>query len=189
MVVVALGLPMDIRQADSTDLQLCAAVSPASQSTHVWQLRLAYDPVAGQSSEELGATLHRTRLPRQIVINTASAEPLQALWSRAADVLVAADEEQIGGYLVLTFEHSAPIVTVARLVVAPAFRRTGVGGKLIRSAMQWSRAMGFDMLAGHCATRNDPAANFYMRHGFKFAGYSEVFYPRGEIALLWQRAV
>lgn len=182
-----MGLLMDVRLADPDDFAVCAKLSPSVQSTHAWQLRLAYDPLAVQPGEELGATLHRTRLPRPIATGPGSIEPLDELWSRAADVLIAEDAQGVGGYLVLTQSASAPTVTIERVVVAPMARRSGVGGKLLHAATQWGQAMRLETLIAHCAARNDPAINFYMRYGMRFAGYSEAFYPRSEIALFWRK--
>lgn len=180
---------MDVRQAEAGDLVACAGLSASVQSTHVWQLRLAYDPITGHSAEELGATLHRTRLPRPVMAKPASAETFDQLWTRAADVLVAEDGEQVQGYVVLTVDAAAAAVMIARLVVAPARRSQGVGGLLLRASTQWASAMQLERLAAHCSVRNNPAARFYMRWGMRFAGYSEAFYPHGETALFWQRAV
>ena len=180
---------MDIRQADTDDFEACAAIPATVQSTHVWQLRLAYDPTTPQIGEELGATLHRSRLPRPITVRPASAEPLAELWERATDILVAEDTQDIVGYVVLVASDHAPMVQIARLVVAPLARRSGIGGRLLGAAKQWGTAYRRGALTGHCAARNDAAASFYMRWGFRFAGYSEAFYPRGEIALFFQRTL
>jgi GNAT superfamily N-acetyltransferase len=180
---------MDIRLAEPEDFAACAAISPAVQSGHVWQLRLAYDPTAQQPVDELGAMLQLSRLPRPIVLQPSSVESLEALWSRAADVLVAEDEGGISGYIVLTIEPHNPSATIARLVVTPLLRRAGIGGQLVQVARQWGRAAGVDRLLAHCSARNHPAASFYMRYGFRFAGYSEAFYARNEVALFWQRPV
>lgn len=180
---------MDIRQADADDLEACAAISAGVQSTHVWQFRRAYDPLALQMSEELGATLHRSRLPRPITIRPASPEPLAELWERATDILVAEDTQGIAGYVVLMASEHTAMAQIARLVVAPLARRGGLGGSLVRAARQWGSAYELGVLTGHCAARNDPAASFYMRSGFRFAGYSEAFYPRGEIALFFQHSL
>jgi GNAT superfamily N-acetyltransferase len=180
---------MDVREAEPADLAYCAALSASVQSTHVWQLRLGYDPILAQPSEELGAMLHCTRLPRPIMVQPASSEPIAQLWTRAAEVLVAEDVDDIVGYVVLTINEAAPIATIARLVVAPQMRRRGIGGGLLRAAAQWSRAVGLETILGHCAARNHPAAHFYMRWGLRFAGYSEAFYPRGEVALFFQKPV
>lgn len=178
---------MDVRLAEPDDLPLCTKIPVQIQSTHAWQLRLAYDPLAVMPSEELGATLHRTRLPRPLTTGPASIEPLDQLWSRAADVLVVDDAPSIAGYLVLTENTATPALTIERLVVAPAARRHGVGGALLRAALQWGQAMQLPTLTAHCAARNDPAITFYLRHGLRFAGYNEAFYGRGEIALWWHK--
>lgn len=180
---------MDVRQAEAADLADCARLSASVQSTHVWQVRLAYDPIAAHSADELGATLHRTRLPRPIMVSPTSVETFDQLWTRAADVLVADDGEQVAGYVVLMADAAAPALTIARLAIAPAMRQRGVGGLLLRSAIQWGSAMGLTRVAAHSSARNDPAARFYMRWGLRFAGYSEAFYPHGEVALFWQRPV
>ncbi|MBV9787408.1 MAG: GNAT family N-acetyltransferase [Chloroflexi bacterium] len=178
---------MDVRQAEPGDLPYCAALSASVQSTHVWQLRLGYDPIAPQTPSELGGMLHCTRLPRPIVMQPASAEPIEQLWHRAAEVLIVEEQDELLGYVALTISETAGAATVARLVVEPQMRRKGIGGALLRAAGQWSRAVGIETLAAHCAARNHPGANFYLRWGMRFAGYSEAFYPRGEIALFFQR--
>lgn len=178
---------MDIRQASSDDLEFCQALSPRVQSTHVWQLRLAHDPTAPQVPEELGGTLYRSRLPRPIMVGLASSEPLDVLWSRAADVLVAEDEQGVAGYVVLNASEHGPLIQIARLVVAPHARQNRVGRSLLSAAAQWGAGYQFATLVAHCSTRNEAAARFYLRWGFHFAGYSEAYYPRGEIALFFHR--
>lgn len=178
---------MDLRQASAEDFDACAAIVTAVQSTHVWQLRLAYDATTPQLGEELGATLHRSRLPRPITIRPSDIEPLDALWERAADVIVAEDPQGIAGYIVLHVNQHRSVVDLARLAVAPLARRAGIGSQLLSAAVQWGAAYRIETLVGHCAARNDAAVNFYARSGLRFAGYSEAFYPRGEVALLWAR--
>ncbi len=180
---------MDVREAEVSDLAYCAALSASVQTTHVWQLRLAYDPITVQADDELGGVLHCTRLPRPVMVQPASAEPLDALWARAADVLVAEQGQELSGYVVLTIDNHQPAVSIARLVVAPQQRRAGVGGALLRAALQWTRASGFETLVAHSSARNYPATNFYLRRGLRFVGYSEAFYPRGEVALFFQKLV
>jgi GNAT superfamily N-acetyltransferase len=180
---------MDIRQAEPADLSYCAALPASVQSTHVWQLRLGYDPTVSQTSTELGGMLHCTRLPRPITVQPASAEPIDQLWTRAAEVLIAEDQGELVGYIVLSVSPTAATTIIERLVVAPGLRRHGVGGALLNTAVRWSDAVRLEALTGHCSVRNHPAASFYMRSGLRFAGYSEAFYPRGEIALFFQRPV
>jgi ribosomal protein S18 acetylase RimI-like enzyme len=181
------SLLMDVRQADLADFDACATMPATLQSTHVWQLRLAYDPLATQPGDDLGMVLSRTRLPRPVTIGPGSMEPLNQLWQRAADILVVEDDGGIAGYLALTLPPTLPAARIERLVVAPAYRRSGVGRMLLNAAVQWSRAYQCESLVAFCAARNDPAASFYMRWGLRFAGYSEAFFPRAEIALFFQR--
>ncbi len=133
-------------------------------------------------------TLRSLRLPRPVTLTPPGA-PLQVAWERASAMFVAADEETVGGYVVLTDADERPAATVARLAVAPALRRRGIGGALLRLAAGWAAAEGLDALVGHCSARNHPAVAFYTRCGFTFAGYSEGYYARNEVALLWQRSV
>ncbi len=178
---------MELRPAELEDLRDCMALPAAVPSNHVWQLTLARDPTASLETSEVSMTLRCLRLPRQIVVEP-SGESLETLWNRAAAVFVATDEEEtLGGFVALTSAEERPAATISRLVVTPALRRRGIGSALIRMAVRWAASEGLDGLTAHCSARNHPAVAFYLRSGFTLAGYSEAYYPRGEVALFWQR--
>ena len=179
---------MELRPAELEDLRACAAIPRAVSSSHVWQLTLARDPSAALATSEFGIALRCLRLPRQVAVEPPG-EALEGLWERAAAVFVAADEATLGGFVVLTAAEERPAATVARLVVVPELRRRGLGTALLRVAANWAAAEGLAGLSAHCSARNHPAVAFYTRSGFTFAGYSEAYYPRGEVALFWQRGV
>lgn len=179
---------MELRQAELEDLPGCAALSSAVSSSHVWQLTLTRDPTATLATSEWTVALRCLRLPRTVTISLPG-EPLDALWARAAAVFVAAHDQQIGGFIVLTAADERPAAVIARLVVAPPLRRRGIGSALVRVAAQWASGEGLSSLHGHCSARNHPAVAFYTRSGFNFSGYDEAYYPRNEIALFWQRNV
>ncbi len=179
---------MELRPAEIEDIRACAAISGAVSSSHVWQLTLARDPSASLATSEFGMTLRCLRLPRPVEVKPPG-ESLDAIWERAAAAFVAADEDLLGGYVVLSAAEERPAATVARLVVTPALRRRKVGTALLRIAAAWATSEGMDGLQAHCSARNHPAVAFYTRSGFTFAGYSEGFYGRGEVALFWQRSV
>ena len=179
---------MELRQADLEDLRASAAIPQVVQSSYVWQLTLARDPVGSLATREFSMVLRCLRLPRQVAVEPPG-EALEDVWERAAAVFVAADEEMVGGFVVLTEAEERPPATIARLVVAPELRRRGIGTGLIRVAARWAAAEGLSALVAHCPARNHPAVAFYTRSGFTFTGYSEAYYPRGEVALFWQRVV
>jgi ribosomal protein S18 acetylase RimI-like enzyme len=60
---------------------------------------------------------------------------------------------------------------------------------LLRTAAAWAKAEGLTGLIAHCAARNHPAVAFFTHAGFTFSGYSEAYYPRGEVALFWQHGL
>ena len=180
---------MELRPAEFEDLRNCAAIPTTLSSSHVWQFTLARDPSASLATSEFATTLRCLRLPRPVVVEPPG-EPLEAVWERALAVFVAADEDEaVSGFIVLTAAEERPAASVARLVVTPRLRRRGVGMALLRTAARWTAAEGLTGLIGHCSARNHPAVAFYTRSGFTFAGYSEAYYPRGEVALFWQRSV
>ena len=179
---------MELRLAELEDLRVCANLSSGVSSSYVWQLAMSHDAGAVLADGEFTISLRCLRLPRPVDVKLAG-EPLETLWDRAEAVFVAADEDLIGGFVALTVAEERPAANVARLIVAPEYRRRGIGTSLIDLAGRWAVAEGFSALTAHCSARNHPAVAFYMRRGITFAGYSEGFYPRGEVALFWQRGL
>lgn len=179
---------MELRQAELEDLAGCAALSSAVESTHVWQLTLTRDLTATLATSEWAMALRCLRLPRKVTVSLPN-DSLDALWGRAQAVFVAAQDEEVGGFIVLTAADERSAVTVARLVVAPPLRRRGTGSALVRLAAQWASGEGLTSLLGHCSARNHPAVAFYTHSGFTFCGYNEAYYPRDEVALFWQRNI
>ena len=162
------------------------AISTGVASNHVWQLAVERDPTATLETTEYAIALRCSRLPRPVNIKLPG-EPLDVVWKRAVAMFVAAQDDVVGGYLVLTAADERPAATIARLVVAPPLRRRGTARALVRTAAQWAAAEGMTTLLGHCSARNHPAATLYTRLGFTFCGYSDTYYPRNELALFWQR--
>jgi ribosomal protein S18 acetylase RimI-like enzyme len=179
---------MEVRPAELEDLRACAAISQTVNSTHVWQLTMASDPGASLANGELTMALRCLRLPRQVTIEPPGA-PLDIVWENAASVFVATADEALLGFVALTTLEERPAGNIARLAVAPPIRRRGIGTALVRTAVRWAAAEGLNSLTAHCPARSHPAVAFYTRCGFTFTGYSEGYYPRGEVALFWQTAV
>lgn len=179
---------MELRPAELEDLRACAAISQAVATTHVWQLTTERDPTAPLTPSDLLTTLRCVRLPRQVIVESPGA-PLDIVWENAAGVFVAAEDESLLGFVALTTMEERPAANIARLAVAPEMRRRGIGTALLSVAARWAATEGLKGLAGHCPARSYPTVAFYTRRAFTFAGYSEVYYPRGEIALFWYRGI
>lgn len=94
-------LPMELRPAELEDLIACAQLPSTVASGHVWQLTLARDPAATLAMSEYTMALRCLRLPRPVTIGIPG-EPLDAIWKRATAVFVAAQNESIAGFIVLT---------------------------------------------------------------------------------------
>jgi ribosomal protein S18 acetylase RimI-like enzyme len=179
---------MDLRPAELADLDGCTAMPRSVSSTHVWQLSLVRDPAVSPVTSGYSMSLSCLRLPRPVIVEPPG-EPLGSLWARAIAAFVACDGTELGGYIVLTPAEARPAATIARLAVGTDLRRRGIGSALVRLAARWAEAEGLTGINAHCSARNHPAVAFYTRSGFTFSGYSEAYYPRGEVALFWQRGL
>ncbi|MEV8374568.1 GNAT family N-acetyltransferase [Kribbella sp. NPDC056861] len=104
-------------------------------------------------------------------------------------VVLVADEGAVAGYVVLL----VPAVTedpvdLLRIAVAPAERRTGIGGQLMAAALQ--RCAGRQVLL-EVASGNESARVLYRGFGFEEISRRRGYYAGGEDAVImrWQEKV
>lgn len=97
-----------------------------------------------------------------------------------AAVFVAVDGQLVVGRLSLARDpHPAsPHVADLGLVVADAYRRRGIGRRLLEEAVAWARAAGVTKLELHVFPWNDPAIALYEETGFRREGYRRRQYRR-----------
>jgi ribosomal-protein-alanine N-acetyltransferase len=99
-------------------------------------------------------------------------------------VVLVADEGAVVGYAVLLVPPVAEDpVELLRIAVAPAERRTGIGGRLLRAAL--ASAAGRKMLL-EVAESNKNASALYAGVGFVQISRRHGYYPGGEDALIMQ---
>jgi ribosomal-protein-alanine N-acetyltransferase len=99
-------------------------------------------------------------------------------------VILVADEGSVVGYAVLLVPPVAEDpVELLRIAVAPAERRTGIGGRLLRAAL--ASAAGRKMLL-EVAESNKNASALYAGVGFVQISRRHGYYPGGEDALIMQ---
>lgn len=101
-----------------------------------------------------------------------SAAALRALAEAPGGALIGAPD---GFALIRCAGGEAELLTLA---VAPARRRVGTGGALLRRAMAEAQAMGGEMMFLEVAADNTPARALYVALGFVEAGRRRGYYVR-----------
>jgi ribosomal-protein-alanine N-acetyltransferase len=113
-----------------------------------------------------------------------SATAWQGEFDRLADdrVILVADEGAVAGYVVLLVPPVAvDVVELLRIAVAPAERRTGIGGQLMTAAL--ARCAGRTVLL-EVAAGNDSAIGLYGGFGFEEISRRRGYYAGGEDAVI-----
>ena len=87
---------------------------------------------------------------------------------------------QVAGYLVL--QRSSLAASVAKLVVAPAHRRQGLGRLLLERALQIAREGRAQLCSLNVDTSNEPALTLYRGVGFRVASTRRDYYCVGRDA-------
>ncbi|MEU8227187.1 GNAT family N-acetyltransferase [Kribbella sp. NPDC048915] len=97
-------------------------------------------------------------------------------------MILVADEGKVVGYVVLLMPPVAEdVVEVLRIAVAPAERRTGIGGQLMTTAL--SRCAGRTVLL-EVASGNESARALYAGFGFEEISRRRGYYAGGADAVI-----
>jgi [ribosomal protein S18]-alanine N-acetyltransferase len=98
-------------------------------------------------------------------------------------VLGAGCEEQFAGYLMAW--KVVDQLHVLNIAVDPALRRGGIATALLAEAARRAQELGLREVTLEVRRGNDPAVEFYLRHGFIEVGVREGYYAdSGEDALI-----
>ena len=97
-----------------------------------------------------------------------------------AAVFVAVVDGQVAARLSLARDPhpSSSHVADLGLMVAAAFRRRGIGTRLLEEGVSWARASGIRKLELHVFPWNEPALELYTSFGFEREGYRKGQYAR-----------
>jgi ribosomal protein S18 acetylase RimI-like enzyme len=165
---------IQIRLVVASDLPRLMGMDHSAFSEYVWQLELRRD--VGQ----VVATFRDVRLPRPISL-TYPHDPfaLADEWKSMA-VMV--------GYVAL-IENPLSTGWVTDLVVAPSWRRRGVGSALLDSAREWADQKGHRRIFLEMQSKNQAAIRLAQKQGYEFCGYNDHYYSSQDIALFFARAV
>jgi ribosomal protein S18 acetylase RimI-like enzyme len=177
--------PIGIRPALKADLLRIAGLDHSSSTDHVWQLELRRDARGPQIS----ATFREVRLPRPVRLEYPNdSAALSEDWKRKAMLWVATIGTEPVGYLAVT-EPRAGTAWITDVVVAPIWRRKGVGSALLDQARQWAVERGTRMLFFEMQSKNYPAIMLAQNQGYEFCGYNDHYYSNQDIALIFVRGV
>ncbi len=169
---------MHIYRADLRDLAACLTLDGSYETDYVWQV------TQQEEGGELVARFRTVRLPRSMRVRyPAWAEALLAHQERGDLILVAAEAAEVRGYIDQQCLPDQGIAWVHHLIVAPAYRRRGVGEALLIRAMDDARRQGMSQAMVTVQSKNWPAISFLQRNGYGFCGYNERYYRNQDIAL------
>ncbi len=98
---------------------------------------------------------------------------------RALLIVAEVDAELVGDLGLMPDPHpNSPHVCSLGISIARPWRRRGIGGALLETALAWARAQRYTKATLGVFAENRPAAAFYERHGFATEGVRVAQYAR-----------
>ena len=174
----------EIRPAIANDLPRLMAMDHSSLSDYVWQLELRREP------NQMTANFREVRLPRSVEVKyPRNPFAFADEWTRRDAVLVALQENNAIGYICLTEEHASAVAWVTDLVVAPEWRRKGVGSDLLTAGQAWALERGVRRLILEMQSKNQGFIRLAQKFGYEFCGYNDQYYSTQDVALFFGRAL
>jgi len=87
---------------------------------------------------------------------------------------IAMDESEPCGMIAGYFDdHDLPRPNLASMWVAPAYRRAGLGFRLVKEIQRWAEVLGASELRLMVTSCNEEAISFYDRGGFTLTGKTQ----------------
>ena len=173
-----------IRRPTLHDLNECARLDASYSTQRVWQMNM--------QSEENRIQVHfnLVYLPRPMTV-TAPPEDrdLTKAWQSGDGIYAARRGNTILGYIHVRLAPAEKVGHIRRHVVAPEFRQQGVGTALLDRAIEWGRERKLRSFEIALSTKNHPAIDFYLAHGFVFSGFDERLWGKQEIMMNFTRVV
>ena len=160
------------------------ALDHSVSSDYVWQLELRREP------KQVTADFREVRLPRSVEVKyPRNPTVLAEEWTKRDTVLVATQSDEPVGYTCLIDEHSSAIAWVTDLVVAPEWRRKGVGSTLLTAGQAWAVERKARRLILEVISKNQAGIRLAQKFGYEFCGYNDQYYPNQDVALFFGRAL
>ena len=175
---------MEIRLADLRDLKSCVEIDDSYETEFVWQMDEQARP--GQ----VALTFRVVRLPRPMRVTlTIVPDDVINNFQSGGTLLVAEEMGKICGFVDVRIQAWNQSAWINNLVVAPAYRRKGIGTLLLRAAMDWGRSQNLRVVMLDTSTKDYPAICLYQKNGFTFCGFNDQLYPNRDIALFFSTSL
>jgi GNAT superfamily N-acetyltransferase len=175
---------VQIRPAVATDITALVKIDHSGKTEYVWQMDVQ------REQDQLGTHFREIRLPRPVAIPYPRAvSALPDSWNRQAGMLVAIMNEQVAGYVRMSDLILPRAAWLTDVVVAPRFRRQGIGMALILAAQSWAVDRKDSRMLIEMTTKNNPAICLARKLGYEFCGYNDLYFETQDIALFFGRSI
>ena len=104
-------------------------------------------------------------------------------------MLVAMMGEQRVGYVRISDIILPRNAWMTDVVVAPRFRRQGIGSTLILAAQSWALERSDNRALLEMSSKNYAAISLARKLGYEFCGYNDLYYEKQDIALFFGRSI
>jgi GNAT superfamily N-acetyltransferase len=175
---------VQIRPAVATDINALVKIDHSGKTEYVWQMDVQHE------QGQLGTLFREIRLPRPVAIPyPRTVSTLPDSWNRQAGMLVAIMNEQVAGYIRMSDLILPRTAWLTDVVVAPRFRRQGIGMALILTAQSWAVERKDNRMLLEMTTKNNPAICLARKLGYEFCGYNDLYFENQDIALFFGRSI
>ncbi len=174
---------MQIRLADLNDLNTCVRLEDTFETDYVWQME------EQNRNGAVNVNFRVTRLPRPMRVTGVISKDDVVRNYQNGGVLFVADVAGVCGFLDVIASEWNQVAYINNLLIAPEFRRKGIGTQLMSAALDWGRLQKLRTAMLDTSTKNHPAICFYQKLGFTFCGFNDQLYPNRDIALYYSLAL
>ncbi|MBN1179093.1 MAG: GNAT family N-acetyltransferase [Anaerolineae bacterium] len=175
---------MLIRKARPEDWETCASLDHSIATDRAWRM---------QEQEQEGSitvAFQSICLPRPVKVRYPRQDKeLTAGWANCDLFLINRQDRAVLGYVTARALPGNGLAWVQDLVVDPAWRRRGIGSKLLSEATAWASRKHLHRLVVEVQTSNFPGISFCRSQGLTFCGYHDWYWRSQDIALLFGQTV
>ncbi len=169
-----------IRRPDLQELNACFHLDSRFETQYVWQME------PQQTEDNFSVTFRRARLPRPVRMHCPDIEDTVFHHYRERQCVLAAlssDEKQVVGFIDLATKPWESFAWLHHIVVAPEWRRQGIGAQLLKRGVGWAKEQDVTRIFAAVPTKAYPLIRFLQKYNFYMSGYHDDHFSNGDIAI------